>query len=225
MTLILLGLHYRDYERLPWVAGSGKSIQTPAEGPGGFIFCARVGDHPRPQYRWVPLSADGEGIESGEIAEDTLTCLGKAVCGPGAERVLPESTADLAYDAWEAARHHIHERWEENVDPASTQPAIPKPMRDAADLLNSHRPKDLEDERFYRLLDTIETPYDTRTQRMMRKAIDGHEQARDKVQAIIGLVEDLGLQPPPPVEQLPDIEEKDVSLVAWLALVPTDSYG
>ena len=122
---------------LPWVAGSGKAT----DGDGGFVFCARVGDHPRPQYRFVPLTGDGTSIEASGIVDDTLACLGKAVCSPGTERVLPESVADLAYDAWEVARGHIFERWLEAADPANTQPAIPKPMRDAADLLRSHPPK------------------------------------------------------------------------------------
>ncbi|BBL79300.1 helicase [Rubrobacter xylanophilus] len=212
--------HWRNSVKdLPWVAGSGKI----SEGPGGFVFCARVGDHPRPQYRWVPIAEDGASIQAEAIVEDTLTCLGKAVCSPETERVLPESIADLAYDAWEAARRHIFERWIEATDPANTQPAIPKPMRDAADLLRTHPPGDLSTDRLHRLLDTIEAPYDTRIQRMMRKALDAHGDVRERVAAVIRLVEDLGLEPPPEVEPLPEIEKEDVNLVAWMALVPGDN--
>ncbi|MBA2691478.1 MAG: helicase, partial [Rubrobacter sp.] len=217
----------RAVEHLPWVAGSGKATH----GEGGYIFCARVGDHPRPQYRWVPIAREpeageggGEGlrIEADAIVDDTLACLGKAVCAPSTERTLPESVADLAYDAWEAARRHIYEGWLENADPANMQPSIPKPMREAAELLGSHPPRDLGSDRLDRLLDTIEAPYDTRTQSMMRKTLDAHEAPKDKVAAVIALVEELGLQPPPEVEPLPEIEEGDVNLVAWMALVPED---
>jgi Helicase conserved C-terminal domain/PLD-like domain len=211
--------HWRNSVRnLPWVAGSGKVT----EGEGGFVFCARVGDHPRPQYRFVPLTEDEAGIEADGIVEDTLTCLGKAVCAPNSERVLPEAMADLAYDAWETASRHIFERWLEAADPANTQPAIPKPMRDAADLLRSHPPRDLATDRVHRLLDTIEAPYDTRTQRMMRRTLDEHEKTGERVRAVIALVEELGLQPPSPVDPLPDIDEQDVNLVTWMALVPGD---
>ena len=205
-------------EQLPWVAGSGKV----SAGPGGFVFCARVGDHPRPQYRWVPLAGDGESVEPDAVVEDTLACLGKAICAPGTERVLPESIVDLAYDAWDIARRHIFERWIEATDPANMRPAIPKPMRDAADLLRSSPPKDLGTDRLHRLLDTIEAPYDTRTQRMMRQALDTHEGVRERVAAVIALIDDLGLEPPPEVEPLPEIEEADVNLVTWMALVPGD---
>lgn len=212
--------HRRDEVRnLPWVAGSGKAV----EGSGGFIFCARVGDHPRPQYRWVPLSGTGEGVLADDMVGDTLTCLGKAVCAPGTPRILPESIADLAYDAWEIARDDIFERWIEATDPANMQPAIPKPMRDAANLLRNNPPKDLDTDRLRRLLDTIEAPYDTRTQRMVRRALDQHEDTRKRVAAVIRLVGDLGLEPPPPVEVLPEIDEVDVNLVTWMVLVPGEA--
>lgn len=159
-------------------------------------------------------------VEADAIVDDTLACLGKAVCSPATERILPENIADLAYDAWEAARNHIYEEWLEGTDTAKMQPSIPKPMREAAELLNAHPPKDLSGERLYELLDTIEAPYDTRTQSMMRKTLDAHEAPRDKVSAVIALVEELGLQPPPEVKPLPEIEEGDVNLVAWMALVP-----
>jgi superfamily II DNA or RNA helicase len=209
--------HWRNaVTNLPWVAGSGKHT----EGLGGFVFCARVGDHPRPQYRWVPLTESGENIEAEAIVEDTLTCLSKAVCAPGTERALPESIADLAYDAWEVARRQIFERWIEGTDPANMQPAIPKPMRDAADLLRNHPPKDLGLDRLHTLLDIIEAPYDTRTQRMMRKTLDQHDDERERAVAVIRLVKDLGLEPPAEVQPLPEIDEQDVNLVTWMALVP-----
>ncbi len=217
LTEALNDSHWRDAVRnLPWVAGSGKA----ADGPGGFVFCARVGDHPRPQYRWVPLSADGESVVADGIVDDTLTCLGKVVCVPETTRVMPESSADLAYDAWEVARDHIYDRWIEATDPANMQPAIPKPMRDAADLLRRHPPKDLDTDRLRRLLDTIEAPYDTRTQRMMRRTLDQDGTVKERVAGVIQLVDDLGLEPPPPVEVLPEIDEVDINLVTWMALVP-----
>lgn len=205
-------------ERLPWVAGSGKAT----DGLGGFVFCARIGDHPRPQYRWVPLTVEGTDIDAEYMTDDTLTCLGKAVCTQDTARVLPDSITELAYDAWETARLDILDRWLEGADPRRMQPAIPKPMRDAADLLRSHASKDLPYDRLHTLLDAVETPYDTRTQGMMRQALDEHENERDRVDAVIRLVDELGLQPPPPVEPLPEIDEQDINLVTWMALVPSE---
>jgi len=145
----------------------------------------------------------------------------RPVCTQDTARVLPDNIAKLAYDAWEAARLDILDRWLEGADPRRMQPAIPKPMRDAADLLRSHAPKDLPYDRLRTLLDAVEAPYDTRTQGMMRQTLNEHEDVRDRVVAVIRLVDELGLQPPPPVEPLPEIGEQDINLVTWMALVPS----
>ena len=42
---------------------------------------------------------------------------------------------------------------------------------------------------------------------------------RERVAAVIALTDDLGLEPPPEVEPLPEIDEQDVNLVTWMALV------
>lgn len=194
--------------------------RAPGE-PIGFVFCARVGDHSRSQYRWVPLAPDAQGIEEGGIVDDTLTWLGKAVCTATTGRVLPEGVAGLAYRALEVARADIFDRWREATDPRNMQPAIPKPMRDAADLLRSHASREMPRERRGDLLDTIEAPYDTGTQRLRLQTLDAHGDAKGRAMAVIALVDELGLQPPPPVEPLPEIDEEDVNLVTWIALIPT----
>ncbi|MEX2535027.1 MAG: helicase-related protein [Trueperaceae bacterium] len=200
---------------LPWTSGSGKTtVGTP-----GYVFCARVADDPNPRYRWVPLSAE-QRPDSNGIQGDTLACLAQAVSEMNTARKLPAEMKSLAYDAWKIAQKDILEEWIVATDPRSLKPAIPKPMRDAAAVLREHRPQDMSNERFHRLLDTIEAPYDTRTQRLIRKAINDHHVPSDQVEAIIGVVEDLGLQPPEEIKPLPEITLEDVHLVCWMALVP-----
>ena len=58
---------------------------------------------------------------------------------------------------------------------------------------------------------------------MVRKTLDAHEDPSERVAAIIALIDDLGLEPSPEVETLPEIEEQDVNLVTWMALVPPDN--
>ena len=42
-----------------------------------------------------------------------LDGVGRDNCSATTERVLPERIAELAYEAWEAARRDIFERWSE----------------------------------------------------------------------------------------------------------------
>lgn len=203
-------------EHLPWVAGTGRST----EGQRGFVFCAKVGDHPSPVYRWVPTTSDGT-LDTDSISDDTLTCLSRAACTMDTVRHLPETTRQLAYEAWDAARTSMRDRWLTDADPRNLQPPIPKAMRDAADLLTAHPPADMDNQRMYRLIDTIQAPYDYRTQRLMRHAIDSHDVPAEQVGAILALVEELGLQPPGEVEPLPEITEGDIHLVCWMALIGT----
>lgn len=41
-----------DVERLPWMSGSG--FLNPKAKTTGYVFCMRMGDHPKPWYRFVP---------------------------------------------------------------------------------------------------------------------------------------------------------------------------
>ena len=54
-----------------------------------------------------------------------------------------------------------------------------------------------------------------------RKTLDRYEDVGECVAAGILLVDDLSLEPAA-VEPLPEIDEQDVNLVAWLALVSGD---
>lgn len=201
---------------LPWTSGTGKATHDQA----GFIFCARVGDDANPKYRWIPLTDTGEP-DTENLQGDTLACLSRAVSGQDEERLLPDQMRQMAYDAWAAARADILAEWEIATDPRNLKPAIPKPMRDAANLLREHRPPEMGADEFHLLLDTIEAPYDTRTQRMIRQAMNDHTNPSDRVNAIIQVVTELGLQPPEEIKPLPEITIEDVHLVCWLALVAT----
>lgn len=199
---------------LPWTSGTGKATNDRP----GFVFCARVGDDPNPKYRWLPVNETGT-LETENLQADTLACLSRVVSSQNEERVLPDGMRRAAYDAWAAARADILAEWEVATDPRNLKPAIPKPMRDAAELLREHRPPDMGAEDFHLLLDTIEAPYDTRTQRMIRQAMNDHVNPGDRVNAVLQVVKDLGLKPPEEIKPLPEITIEDVHLVCWIALV------
>jgi hypothetical protein len=101
------------------------------------------------------------------------------------------------------------------------QPTVPKAMRDAAALVQSNRPPSMTLEEADRLVDVLETPYPERTLRQVRRVLASAVTASEKVEALAQLASDLGLEPGTPLEPLPEVDEDDVHLVCWLAIVPS----
>ena len=92
---------------LPWGSGSGRAVAAARTGPG-YVFCARVGDHPSPVFRFVGRGKPGMDV----VVDETLTCLDRArpPQGLATPRVLDDADAHGAFDAWETARADIVEK-------------------------------------------------------------------------------------------------------------------
>lgn len=207
-------------ENLPWVAGSGfRTDRNP-----GFVFCARVGDHHEPVFRWVPVTADGtpEADADGNpvTSGQTLQALSRAQCDPATERVLPDEARQAAYAAWEVARDDIFAEWEQLSDPTQVVVPVPKSMRRAKELLVTHPPAGVTQDKLDWYDDALSAPYDHRTQRALRQAITAHDDPADQAAEVLKVIHDLGLEPQPEPEPLPEIEKGDIYLVCWMALLP-----
>ncbi|CAN5772589.1 hypothetical protein BH24ACT14_BH24ACT14_00410 [soil metagenome] len=200
---------------LPWGSGSGMARVGAAR---GYVFCAQIGDHPRPAFRYVEMADPLNPV----IIDDTLTCLAQAQPpeGPDTERALDGDGHRLAFDAWTAARAHIAAEWNVAADPANLQPTVPKAIRDAAALVQTSRPPSMTLEEADTLVDVLEAPYPERTLRQVRRLLASTATASDKVAALAQLATELGLEPSTPLEPLPEVDEDDVHLVCWLAIVP-----
>jgi hypothetical protein len=201
---------------LSWGSGSGRAR---VGGSLAYVFCARVGDHPMPQFRYVNMA----DVSAPKVTSDTLACLAEATCDADTVRVLDEATHKHAYTAWSVARTHIFEQWQLATDPRNLQPTIPRTMREAAAILRDHPPLGFEQETVNRLVDSVEGAYPERIQKMVREAIRAHAEPVDQATAIARVVQDLGLEPSPAPEPLPVIAESDIHLVCWLAIVPEEA--
>ncbi len=217
---------------LPWGSGTGH-IRSGAQ-QAGFVFCARIADHAKPWFRYIPLDVDlrpQTDDETGDVivVDDTLTCLAHAdpgdrdtpslfaATGPSVDRAY-----DAAFDAWAAAKAHIHAAWMFNADPANLTHRTPKVMRDAADHVRAHGQHlaDRQDE----LIDRLEAPYAPRIQRAVRDLLsDVSVTDRVKADRLLTLADNLGLVRQPAPEPLPPIEPDDVHLVCWTAILPPES--
>ena len=189
-------------------------------GMPGYVFCLRVADHPTPLFRYVGLPADGDDPM---VIDDTLACLDRARPGGewDTERVLTQVAYDSAFDAWELATVDVVETWNRLADPANLAPVVPAVMRRAAETVREHA-KGLEVEVLDRTVAAIEAPYAERILRMFRSAM-AIEVPGERAAAIVELVDELGLEPPPAPDPLPEITADDVNVVCWMALVPDGS--
>ncbi len=210
---------------LPWGSGTGM-LREGAE--PGFVFCARIGDHSKPWYRYVPLDPDltvqqipiADGTQVPYVVDDTLACLAQAdPRSPDIPAYLPESIYEAAFDAWAAAQADIYAKWTAQTDPANLAPPIPRVMRDAAALVGEHGGflGDAQDA----LATRLNAPYALRIQREVRHVLNTPDvSARQKIEALRDVVVRLGLTPPPPVTPLPPIGRDDIYLVCWIGIVP-----
>jgi hypothetical protein len=199
---------------LPW--GSGSGMVKGAE--PGYVFCARVGDHPQPVFRWMPVSAVDDPTNGG-IAGELLTCLAKAHADVSTIRELPDELASGVFRAWEVARGHIHARWTEATDPAKLQPRVPKPMRDAAALITRTTPPEMTRVEADELVNRLNGNYNQRIQAVFRAILRSDDHDTEKARQLAEQADEFGLQAAPAPEPLPAITTDDVHLVCWLAVV------
>ena len=202
---------------LPWGSGSGMVVQRQG-GTLGYVFCVRVGDHDRPLYRYVGMDNPMEP----EVVNDTLTCLDYARPRQGFDtpRILDDDTYKTAFDAWRHALDSVVEQWNKAADPANLMPPVPAAMQRAVELVRASKPTSMTTEEADRLVEALEAPYPERVVRTIRSAIGIQGTNVEIVEALARTVAELGLEPSPPPELLPEITVDDVHLVCWIAFVP-----
>jgi superfamily II DNA or RNA helicase len=205
----------RQVKELAWGSGSGQAVV--GDEPG-FVFCARVGNHEDPQFRYVSLA----NLDEPAITPDVLTCLRKAGAAPSTERVLRDETYELAFDAWGFAKANILEQWLRLTDLRNLQPEIPKAMRDAVALIEKCPPPGLDQQRIESLIDSLNAPYPERILRQVRDAL-ALDTDEVRATALNELRTRLALIAPPVPQPLPVINIDDVHLVCWMAIVPENS--
>lgn len=207
----------RSVRGLTWGSGSGMTREGALR---GYVFCARVGDRPDPQFRYVEW---GDGTEPTVVAE-TLASLSHARPDAGSDtvRVLPDDLIESAYDAWALAMADIAEKWNAASDPLALAPELPRVMRDAAEVIRATPPVGWTREQADALVDRLEDAYPERIQRQIREAMRSSEDPIEQATAIAAKVEELGLEPSPAPAPLPVITSEDVHLVCWLAIDPPE---
>lgn len=206
--------------------GSGSGFVTDRVRQPGWVFCARIADHPKPWFRfvgaddtWAPATGpDGAHL----ILDDTLAAL--VAADPGgdhSEQDVPEGAATGVFDAWALAQTHIFDAWSRLTDIANLQPEIPLALREAAELVVTAG-DGLGFEAQQGLLRRLNARWDRRIVGAVREIVRSDRPARERVALLAEYVKEEGLPLPEPPEPLPPIEKEEIRVVCWMAVRPPE---
>ena len=209
-----------DVLGLPY--GSGSGFVNPIVHGNGFVFCIKLGDSPKPWFRYVPATEDWSVRHDEDglpiVSGDTLISL--RVADPEqatAERWLPDEVYDKAFDAWQVARDSAYSAWKELTDPNAFQPDLPLSFRDAYSLVlkrGAYLGKDVQIE----LANRLRSVPSAKVSRQVRGALNQGRTDEERIALVSEVLDEAGITAPPPREPLPDIEEHEARLVTWMAV-------
>ena len=213
----------KKLKQLPFGIGSG--FENPNVGHSGYVFCIRLGEHDSPWFRFVKtdeewnaeLSEDGSPV----VSEENLVSL--VIADPKSEsmeRLVSEKAFDKAFDAWQIARDNALSSYLMLTDPATVEPKPPKSFREAKKLVMSsgaHLTGKKVDETCLRLQSV---PL-KKVELMVGKVLNSDSSDQLKIDQIIKILEENGVQANPKPKPLPPIGKEQVRLVAWMAVKGT----
>jgi hypothetical protein len=217
-------------EGLPF--GSGSGFVSKRVRQAGYVFCARIGEHEAPWFRfvaadptsWAPLDrtdpATGERVPW--IDDDTLTCLSASDPGDdhASEQVLSDVASVQVFQAWERARDDIHTTWSRLTDWANLEPKIERALRDAIQLV-ADRGGFLGHEAQSDLMARLNGRWERAIVRSVREIVRDEDLSEaERVTALRTFVADAGLPIPEVAEPLPPVRPDDIRVVCWMAVTP-----
>ncbi|SBS76655.1 Helicase, SNF2 family [uncultured Mycobacterium sp.] len=209
-----------DVISLPY--GSGSGFVNPVVHGNGYVFCIKIGQSEKPWFRYVPVSDDWciKYNEDGQpfVSPDTLIALRAADPLHGtAERWLPDTVYDKAFDAWEVARNSAYDAWNELTDPNAFQPDLPLAFRDAYTLV-LQRGGYLGRESQIELANRLRSVPSAKVSRQVRGALNQGRTDEERITLVAEVLDEAGITSPPPREPLPGVEKHEVRLVTWMAV-------
>jgi superfamily II DNA or RNA helicase len=205
-------------EGLPYGAGSGFA------GPVGvetFVFCYRVADDQ--VARFCIVQGDRVGLGDGDGATLLALELARPPLGVEEPRVLDDWAFERAVAAWELASERAVESWNRRADPANVRPAVPRAMQRAIELVRAGPlPDGMTGAQADELCERLAAPYAERHLRPFRGILNGPLSESEKIAAVAELADELGLEKPLPIPDLPEIEVDDLRVICWMCVSPRD---
>jgi hypothetical protein len=219
----------RAVEGLPF--GSGSRFISSGTRVPGWVFCARIGNHAEPWFRFVAAEDDAWEprlhSETGFpiVVADTLSCLVAADPRGSDTPFFEATTPDTGvFAAWAIAQNHIHEAWMKLTDSDEIQPKMPLALRQAAELVADHG-AELGIERQTHLYQCLRGRWEKRIVDQVREIVRSDEPAKKRLSQLAEYVDEEGLEPPPPAIPLPEVAIDEIKLVCWMAVSPASPTG
>jgi len=207
--------------------GSGSGFINPNAKSNGFVFCIKMGSHPKPWFRWVPtdeewnftITIDENGQTLFNLDDDTLISLIHA--DPKSE-TTPRHLLDLAYEkafsAWELASTDAYSKWIYLSDPNNLKPDVEKAFRDAAQLVlkeGDFLGNDVQGELAAKFLGRWRPEIKSAVREILT---DDSLDSLSKIKKLKAVAEEFGLTVALPPKPLPPLKKDDVRLIAWIAV-------
>jgi hypothetical protein len=216
-----------DIINMPWRSGSVMKRGSER----GVFFCARVGERIYPRFihtdeTWAEhYVKDEAAVNSGDarpyIEEELGRCLRFIECDPSTPIEMIDGVEEGALMLWPLVRRNIFDRWMYETDPANLQPALRPLNREVAGYIRDNLPLDIEQSVVEKALDVLESKWGRRDEVKLREWFRLDSLAgREKSSFLVKQIEESGLEPFQASEPLPPIEENDIELIVWMAVVP-----
>jgi len=206
-------------DELPRRIGSGlrKSFNQAQE--SGFFFCAEIKYKDenivksRTLLRFVPENCE----DSEDIIGELASCLRMIECSKEEEALPINSKLEGAYDSWDLAKESIFEWWQQRTDPANLQPTIPKINRQVSDFLTDNPPQNIDQDKFNKILSSVEAPWRVRDCRLLREVWKREFSSNaEKAIALSQEIIKIGVEPYIAPKPLVSIENTDIDLICWM---------
>lgn len=202
--------------------GSGSGFVNPRIPVSGYVFCVKVGKHEKPWFRFIQTDENWNPVlkddGSTRLSEESLVSL--IAADPKSEsepRVLPDEAYSKVFDAWELAQDHVFRKWSELADTRNIGPKPPKSFLKARELVMEHGDF-LSHEHQISVLNRLNAVPANKVERAVSKVLKEEVSTRQKIQNVIEILDDAGIQAPPRTEALPAVKEHEVRLVVWMAV-------
>jgi hypothetical protein len=133
---------------------------------------------------------------------------------------LPDEWVRLAYQAWAAAQQHIMDTWNSTLNGTVSGDSLPAVIREAVQHLlieGTHRNREDVD----LAIKVYRRGQAGRVTNIVRGVM--HDEGlteRNKTDRLIELVDELGLSAPDPKPKRYQVQQGDVHLIAWMAILP-----